>query len=96
MALCLGLLVSAPASAEPAPRTSSGAPVTAAASAYWACSVPAGMTFTKAERRLNVCNPTGWAISYYVTTPTDNLWACTLPSGFTHDLAERRLNVCNA
>ncbi|MCH0561280.1 hypothetical protein I3F55_32230, partial [Streptomyces sp. MUM 16J] len=110
-ALGLGVLTAAPAgaaqvvadspgqaaSAVPSGQAvSAGSAGRAAAGGYWACSVPAGKTYSKVDRRLNACNSNGWGYSYYVVAPADNLWACTVPSGFTYDRADRRLNTCSA
>ncbi|WP_026275930.1 hypothetical protein [Salinispora tropica] len=68
---------------------------TTQASGFWACSVPSGYTYSSVRRQLNVCNPSGFANSYYVVAPSDRLWACTVPSGYTYSSVRRQLNVCN-
>ncbi|NUT50229.1 MAG: hypothetical protein HOV94_23425 [Saccharothrix sp.] len=48
--------LAAPASATPTEEVG--------ALGTWACSVPAGKTYTKVANQLNVCNPNGFAYSY--------------------------------
>jgi hypothetical protein len=87
--LAIGALT-APAQADP----QGSAPAGGSVQGFWACSVPAGMTYTRVVNNLNVCYPGGWAYSYFVETPTTGLWACYVPSGFTYSRVANNLNVC--
>ncbi|WP_018255828.1 hypothetical protein [Salinispora mooreana] len=87
-----GLAVAPAAAAYGADQSTE--PVTQA-SGFWACSVPSGYTYTAVRRELSVCNPGGFANSYYVVAPSDRIWACTVPSGYTYSSVRRELSVCN-
>jgi len=85
-------LAAAPAAAHGADQSTEPA---TQVNAFWSCSVPSGYTYTAVRRQLNVCNPGGFANSYYVVAPSNGIWACTVPSGYTYTAARRQLNVCN-
>lgn len=60
----------------------------------WACGVPTGQTYTRAQNNYNVCVRNAWATSYYVETPRSGLWACLIPSGFTYSRGQNNYNLC--
>ncbi|MGQ0837721.1 hypothetical protein [Actinokineospora sp.] len=60
----------------------------------WACTIPTGKTYTRAQNNYNVCAPFGWAHSFYVETPYSGLSACLIPSGFTYSRAQNNYNLC--
>ncbi|MFP8886254.1 MULTISPECIES: hypothetical protein [Streptomyces] len=96
-ALALGGLAATPAGAATSAAPPAQKSLTAA-SGFWACTVPAGKTYTDTDRRYRGnCNPSGWGTSYYVVDPADGVWACTVPSGYTYTDTDRTYRGnCNA
>ncbi|GLZ41801.1 hypothetical protein [Actinokineospora sp. NBRC 105648] len=59
-------------------------PAPAEVTGTWACSVPAGYTYTSVTQSTQCGSGGNTAPRYYIEVPANNLWACTAPSNLTY------------